>query len=86
MDNFEDQFKTDENTDPSAGIRRTLMALMTAWPDVLATWKGMVNQAIEDGWEPLAARALVLSTVTGDNLAIYANLANTAFEEESDED
>lgn len=80
---------TDKDTDPFKGLEDMLSdqdklknALVqqihdaaALWPEFLAMFKGMVQQAMDDGWEEIAARALVLSSITGAmNMNVLANL------------
>ena len=55
------------------------------WPEFIAMFRGMVESAMEDGWEETAARALVLSTVTGAmNVNVIANLKAEADDDAQD--
>lgn len=56
------------------------------WPEFLAMFKGMVTQAMDDGWEEVAARALVLSSVTGAvNMNVLANLKSDSDGQDEEE-
>lgn len=56
-------------------LRAQIHAAAALWPEFLAMFSGMVQSAIEDGWEEVAARTLVLTSVTGaTNINVLANL------------
>lgn len=76
MDEFESLFSDDRSKVRQAVIDN-VNVLMDTWPDIVAMWSGMVEQAKEAGWHEYAARALVLSQILPDSSYIIAVAADT---------
>lgn len=70
---LEDSLSEDEKA--KNALRTQIHAAAALWPEFLAMFSGMVQSAMDEGWEEVAARALVLASVTGAaNANVLANL------------
>lgn len=70
---LEDALDADEKA--KNALRAQIHAAASLWPEFLAMFSGMVQSAIDEGWEEIAARTLVLTSVTGaTNINVLANL------------